>query len=123
MISGEAEGEKTPSGKEEAKSEQSSPVAATAAAVTQVAPEGDITMSEEAAASKSKRKQELTLDLGPTPSSSKPPSDRPSEPSEASAAAAASESGLIWQRVNMGTEIMPTNRRNARSLTLCKVSK
>ena len=101
LISGEAEGEKTPSGKEEAKSEQSSPVAATA--VTQVAPEGDITMSEEAAASKSKRKQELTLDLGPTPSSSKPPSDRPSEPSEASAAASASESGLIWQRVNMGT--------------------
>ena len=87
---------------EEEKSVRGSPAATS---VPRLATEGDTTVSEEVA-SKSKRKQELTLDLGLTASSSKQPCDRPADPLDASAenvAATTSESGLIWQRVNMGT--------------------
>ena len=108
VFSGDGERVTTPVRQEErASSEEEKSVRGPPAAtsVPRLATEGDTTVSEEVA-SKSKRKQELTLDLGLTASSSKQPCDRPADPLDASAenvAATTSESGLIWQRVNMGT--------------------
>ena len=68
---------------------------------------GGDAVSEEAA-SQSKRRQELTLDLGTTAtaaagSAELPPDQQRPDASALEATDPASESGLIWQRVNMGT--------------------